>query len=81
MALPPHWLDDVIGNERDPVAIAKAIADNPTFAYAVRIGVKRGLLAKEPGQPDPDIPFNQWVRTAILQAIANPSGEPGRHSP
>jgi hypothetical protein len=45
-ALPPYWIDQVIGEERDAQAIARAFAFNPKFLHIIQIGVDKAKLAE-----------------------------------
>ena len=82
MALPPHSLDDVIADGRDPVAIAKAIADDPTCACCQdRREAGVDCRGHGPARPPMSLHRPSRYRNAILQAIANPSSTPLRATP
>ena len=67
MALPPHWLDDVIQKaiaSNDPKKIAQSIADSPRFLGAIRDGLK--------DKPDSSImgPSQaQTIREKVVKAV------------
>jgi hypothetical protein len=74
MALPPHWLDDVIGENRDLDTILAAISNSDKFSRLIQEGIDEGLelekRAKDPGYQGPT--FAQQVRRSIVDGFNIP---------
>ena len=77
--LPPHWLDEVIGDLRDPKQIADAIADSEGFKKGIATGLKNALdqekeherMEAETGRRPMSGGFNQLIRVAVVDAMSD----------
>ncbi len=69
---PPHWLDGVIGEQRDVDDVALAIAESPRFRQAIQKGIDsafqwEGLHDQDPKKSASS--FEQEIRVAIVDAF------------
>lgn len=69
---PPHWLDGVIGEQRDAEDIALALAECPRLRQAIKKGIDaafewEGLHERDPKKAASS--FEQEIRVAIVDAM------------
>lgn len=81
MALAPHWLDEVIGDLRDPQKIIAAIAESPKFKHIVKVAVDKAALVEDSreeleseGHHIVGSAINQVIRTAIVDGVSDAQG-------
>jgi hypothetical protein len=72
----PHWLDEVIGDLRDPNKIAQAVANSPKFLQIVKSGVEKANSAesKRNGPKILGAGINQIIRQAVVEGVQNNNG-------
>lgn len=69
---PAHWLDGVIGDQRDVDDIALAIAESPRFRQAIQQGIDAAFQWEGLNEHDPKkqgSSFEQEIRVAIVEAL------------
>jgi hypothetical protein len=69
---PAHWLDGVIGEQRDVDDIALAIAESPRFRQAIQKGIDAAFEWEGLNEHDPKkqgSSFEQEIRVAIVEAF------------
>ena len=69
---PAHWLDGVIGDQRDIDDIALAIAESPRFRQAIQQGIDAAFQWEGLNEHDPKkqgSSFEQEIRVAIVEAL------------
>lgn len=76
MALPPHWMDNVIAaavSSGDPTQIARAIATSPQFMNAIVDVLNNPPPTHTPGgQAIMGPGLVQTIRQSVIQAVATP---------
>ena len=74
--MPPHWIDNIIGEERDPAVIAKAFASSPKLLHIINVGVDQARLAEDQkeGTHVAGASFGHIVREAIIKGVQNDKG-------
>jgi hypothetical protein len=71
---PSHWLDGVIGEQRDIDDIALAIAECPRFRQAIQKGIDAGFQWEGLHEQDPKrqaSSLEQEIRVAIVEAFVH----------
>jgi hypothetical protein len=69
---PSHWLDGVIGEQREVDDIALAIAECPRFRQAIQKGIDAAFEWEGLNEHDPKkqgSSFEQEIRVAIIDAF------------
>jgi hypothetical protein len=73
--LDPHWLDEVIGDLRDPNEIAQSVANSPKFLQIVEIGVQNANSAEAERKGKIGAGFNQIIRQAVVKGVQDSHGD------
>lgn len=72
-ALPPHWLDQVIGDtwQKDAAAVAQAVAKSPQFLAAIQAGIDKAKAISTDPKVIGEV-GRQDVRVAIVDGVTDP---------